>query len=107
MANPNPSLPIIAERLAQSVIFKNVAEEDLLAIAEFCYEENFREGETMLVEGESAERLFVIARGKLALEKKVQIGRHSTPRNATIDYVGPGDMAGFSSSASNRRGRFV
>jgi signal transduction histidine kinase len=41
--------------------------------------------------------MFIIERGKVALEKRVQIGRHTTPRNATIDYVGPGQIAGFSS----------
>ena len=50
----------------------------------------------MLSEGEPAAAMFVVERGKLALEKKIQIGRHSTPRNATIDYVEPGKMAGFS-----------
>ena len=40
--------------------------------------------------------MYIVERGKLALEKKIQIGRHSTPRNATIDYVEPGKAAGFS-----------
>ena len=44
--------------------------------------------------------MLIVERGKIALEKRVQIGRHSTPRNATIDYVGPGQMAGFSTIAS-------
>src|SRR3990172_8468853 len=99
MIDQNPSAAIIAGRLALSVIFRNVADEDLMAIAEFCHEETFQDGDVVLLEGESAQKFYVIARGKLALEKRVQIGRHSTPRNATIDYVGPGDMAGFSSLA--------
>ena len=44
--------------------------------------------------------MLIVERGKIALEKRVQIGRHSTSRNATIDYVGPGQMAGFSTIAS-------
>ena len=65
-------------------------------MAEFCQEETYLEGNhRLLVEGEPAERMYVIERGKVALEKKIQIGRHSTPRNATIGYVGPGKIAGF------------
>ncbi|MGW8317676.1 MAG: ATP-binding protein [Candidatus Promineifilaceae bacterium] len=93
------SATIIAERLKRSEIFSSLDEEDLLAIAAFCFEETFDEGQAILVEGEPADRLFVVERGKLALDKKVQLGRHSTPRNATIDYVVPGRLAGFSAIA--------
>lgn len=93
------STAIIADRLKCSEIFSNLDEEDLLAIAAFCFEETFDEGQAILVEGEPADRLFVVERGKLALDKKVQLGRHSTPRNATIDYVVPGRLAGFSAIA--------
>jgi signal transduction histidine kinase len=87
---------ITAERLRRSEIFGGLDEADLMAIAEFCVEERYHEGELVLAEGASAEALFVVERGKLALEKKIQIGRHSTPRNATIGYVEPGKLAGFS-----------
>ena len=78
---------LIAERLSRSEIFGNICMEDCLAIAEMCTEETYDEGETLLTEGMSAEKLFVIERGKVSLEKKVQLGRHSTPRNATINYI--------------------
>lgn len=90
------SLSIIAQRLGQTEIFGDLHEADLLALAKLCQEETFKEGHPLLVEGEPADRLFVIQRGKVALEKKVQLGRHSTPRNATIGYVNPGGIAGFS-----------
>ena len=87
---------IVAERLGRSEIFADLCEADLLAIAGFCTEETYDEGQALLVEDMSADKLFVVERGKVALEKKVQLGRHSTPRNATIDYIGPGQIAGFS-----------
>jgi signal transduction histidine kinase len=87
---------IVAERLGRSEIFADLCEPDLLAIAGFCTEETYDEGQALLVEDKPADKLFVIERGKAALEKKVQLGRHSTPRNATIDYIGPGQIAGFS-----------
>src|SRR5512136_1250422 len=90
------SISIRADRLRRSEIFSELAEADLLAIAELCAEERYDDGEAVLSEGAPAAAVFVVERGKLALEKKIQIGRHSTPRNATIDYVEPGKMAGFS-----------
>ncbi len=89
-----------AERLHHSEIFANLPAADLAAIAEFCHAETYREGEAVLLEGAPAEELFIVERGKLALEKRIQIGRHSTPRNATIGYVGPGKIAGFSTLVS-------
>jgi signal transduction histidine kinase len=87
---------IVAQRLGSSEIFAGLGEPDLLAIAEFCREETCHEGHALLAEGEPADKLFIVQRGKLALEKKVQLGRHSTPRTATIDYVNPGQTAGLS-----------
>jgi signal transduction histidine kinase len=89
-------LSIAAERLRRSEIFGDLNDADLLAIAEFCTEERSEEGDVVVPEGEPATAVFVVERGKLALEKKIQIGRHSTPRNATIGYVEPGKAAGFS-----------
>jgi signal transduction histidine kinase len=94
------SSSIIAERLGRSVIFRELSEADLLAIAEFCREETYEDGNPVLVESEAADKLYIVERGKLALEKKIQIGRHSTRRNAIIDYVGPGEIAGFSTLTS-------
>lgn len=93
-------LSITAERLSRAEIFGELSQEDLIAIAENCREENFREREVILVEGNPAEKLFIVERGRLALEKKIQIGRHSTPRSATIGYLGPGQIAGFSTLVS-------
>ncbi len=96
MRKPSNSLLLTAERLSRAEIFRGLSDKDLIAMAEYCQEENHLENHILLLEGEPAERLYVIERGKVALEKKIQIGRHSTPRNATIGYVVPGKVAGFS-----------
>lgn len=92
-------LSLFAERLLKAEIFRNLGRADLLAIAEYCSEETYQDGQTVLVEDEPANQMIIVERGKLALEKKVQIGRHSTARNATIGYVEPGMIAGFSTLA--------
>jgi signal transduction histidine kinase len=91
-----PPGAILAERLGRSEVFASLSEADLMAITAFCYEEAYDEDQALLVEGDPADKMFVVERGKVALEKRVQLGRHSTPRNATIDYIGPGQVAGFS-----------
>ena len=96
MINQGPSIALIVERLRRAEIFNEIPEEDLQAIAQFCNEETHHEGVVVLQEGSPADNLFVVERGRLALEKKIQLGRHSTPRNATVGYVGPGRIAGFS-----------
>ena len=92
-------LSITADRLRRAELFSGLPEADLLAIGQFCTEETHPDGAVLLVEDQPAETMYIVERGKLALEKRVQIGRHSTPRNATIGYVGPGKVAGFSALA--------
>ena len=94
-----PSLSIIAERLSKSEIFNTLSESDLLDIANFCYEETYQDGQKVFIEGDPAKKIMIVERGKLAIEKKIQLGRHSTPRNATIAYVAPSQVAGFSTLA--------
>ena len=91
-----PLLSVTADRLSLAIIFRELTEADLIAIARFCKEERGLENHAILEEGKPANTLYVVERGKLALEKKIQIGRHTTPRNATIGYVEPGEIAGFS-----------
>jgi len=96
MLKMNAHSSLLAERLSRSEIFGDICLDDCLAIAEFSIDETYDEGESLLIEGEAAERLFVIERGKVSLEKKVQLGRHSTPRNATLNYIVPYQMTGWS-----------
>ena len=94
------SLSVIADRLGKSEVFNALSETALLEIARFCEEEVYQDGQVVFVEGEPAEKMLVVERGKLAIEKKIQLGRHSTPRNATIAYVNPNQVAGFSTITS-------
>ena len=96
MEEMTASLSVIAERLGKSEVFQSLTEKDLLEIAKFCHEDVYQDGQEVFVEGEPAIQMLVVERGKLAIEKKIQLGRHSTPRNATIAYVNPDQVAGFS-----------
>jgi signal transduction histidine kinase len=94
------TLSVFADRLKHAELFIDISAVHLFAIAEYCQEVSYRDGDRVFTEGETADSMLIVERGKIALEKRVQIGRHSTPRNATIDYVGPGQMAGFSAISS-------
>jgi len=96
MEEINTSLTVIADRLKNSEVFHSLSETNLLEIAKFCQEEVYQDGQIVFIEGEPAHKILVVERGKLAIEKKIQLGRHSTPRNATIAYVNPNQVAGFS-----------
>jgi signal transduction histidine kinase len=96
MEKMNNSLAVIADRLGSSEVFNSLPENDLMEIAAFCSEATYQDGQVIFQEGEPANRMLVVERGKLAIEKKIQLGRHSTPRNATIAYVNPNQVAGFS-----------
>ncbi|MFL7814055.1 MAG: ATP-binding protein [Anaerolineales bacterium] len=100
MEEINASCTLMAERLGKSQVFQGLPEADLLEIAKFCSEEVYQDGQTIFVEGEPATKMLIVERGKLAVEKRIQLGRHSTPRNATIAYVNPDEAAGFSSITS-------
>ena len=96
MSEKKLHLSVTAERLGQSEIFSTLSEEDLVAIAEFCIEESYRESDLVVNEDDPANMMYVVDRGKCALEKRIEIGRHSTRRNATVGYVSPGGIFGYS-----------
>ncbi len=99
MEKINASLTVVADRLRSSEVFYSLPDEDLLEIAKFCHEEVYQDGQIVFLEGSPSKKVLIVERGKLAIEKKIQLGRHSTPRNATIAYINPNQVAGFSTIA--------
>jgi len=86
---------ITSESLRRYELFQDFTDEELEEVAKLCHEATYAEGEKVLVEGQAAERLFIVQQGKLSLEKSLQLGRGKT-RLATVGYVGPGKTAGWS-----------
>ncbi len=87
------------ELLRRSDIFGELDAGELVRLAALFHETSFAEGETVFAEGEPARQLIIVAQGKLALEKKIQLGRSTAQRarTATTGYVGAGKAAGWSS----------
>ncbi len=84
------------ESLRRTDIFAQLSDAELEEIAGFCHEETHGEGAVLVSEDEPARRLLLVEEGKVALEKKVQLGRGSTARTTTVGYVEPGTIAGWS-----------
>jgi signal transduction histidine kinase len=77
--------------------FASFSDEELAEIAALCREESYGEGDVIAVEGRPAEKMFLVLEGKLSLEKLVQLGRSGSARRATVGFVGPDGIAGWSS----------
>lgn len=77
--------------------FASFGDEELAQITALCREESYAEGAVIAVEGEPAEKMFLILEGKLSLEKLVRLGRSGSARRATVGFVGPDGVAGWSS----------
>ena len=92
-------MTITLERLKRSDVFNGLADDELAQIVPFCREASYHEGDVVLTEDAPADWLFIVERGKLTLEKKIQLGRRGTLRTATVGIVGPGKSAGWSALA--------
>jgi signal transduction histidine kinase len=85
------------ETIDQFDLFSDLPQEALDTIARLAVPSDYHRGEKLFQEDEDAESLFLLLSGKVALEKRVQLGRTGTPRQATINVVGPGNTVGWSS----------
>jgi signal transduction histidine kinase len=87
---------ITVETLRQYELFDAFTDAELEEVTKLCHEASYAEGDRVLIEGQPAERLFIVVEGKLSLEKTLQLGRGARTRLATMGYVGPGKTAGWS-----------
>lgn len=89
-------MAITIEILRQYELFQTFDDDELEQVAGLCRDSSHPEGEKVLIEGQVAERLFIVKQGKLSLEKRLQLGRGAKTRLATLGYVGQGGTAGWS-----------
>ena len=57
---------ITVETLRQYELFEDFNDEELEEVAKLCHEATYAEGDRVLVEGQAAERLFIVKQGKLS-----------------------------------------
>lgn len=86
-----------AEMLESFELLAGLPTAALERIAAMASEEHHAEGNVLFSEGSPAQALYLVLRGKVSLEKRVQLGRTGTARQASIEVAGPWDAIGWSS----------
>ncbi|MBN1889198.1 MAG: cyclic nucleotide-binding domain-containing protein [Thermoflexales bacterium] len=90
----------VLEHLQMSELFGELEASELAGLVPLFQCESWAENQVLFAEGELAEKLMIVVTGKLALDKKIQLGRSGQrERMATIGYVEDGETAGWSSLA--------
>jgi signal transduction histidine kinase len=83
-------------------LFEEFTDEELTEISELCREQHYDHGSRLFEEGDPADKLYLVLEGKVSLEKKVQLGRSGSSRQATVSIRGPGHTVGWSSLVQPR-----
>jgi signal transduction histidine kinase len=89
-------MTVSASTLRQCSLFDGLTNDDLTLVARLGREQECPAGVILFTEGDEALHLWLLVEGKVALEKKIQLGPHSTPRPATIEVLGPNEAFGWS-----------
>jgi signal transduction histidine kinase len=87
---------ITANTLKWFPLLEHLPQEDLVELAEICEVEKRKEGEVFANEGDPADKLRLVLLGKVALDKRIQMGSRGTVRRANVSIVGPGEAVGWS-----------
>ncbi|MCK4451958.1 MAG: hypothetical protein KAX26_15340, partial [Anaerolineae bacterium] len=73
---------ITVEMLKRFPLLAYLPHEDLGELMEICEIETREEGETFAREGDPVDRLRLVLLGKVALDKRIQLGHHGSVRRA-------------------------
>ena len=87
---------VTVEMLKRFPLLAYLDREDLGELMEICEVETWEEGEIFAHEGDPADKLRLVLLGKVALDKRIQLGRHGSVRRANVSIVGPGGAVGWS-----------
>jgi CRP/FNR family transcriptional regulator, cyclic AMP receptor protein len=86
----NDPHPLSVSELAKLPFFQGLSEYHLAELRPHTKRSSFAPGETLLVEGELANRFYVIVTGRVAIECDVN------GETVRVQEVGPGESVGFS-----------
>jgi CRP-like cAMP-binding protein len=77
------------ELLSKVGLFSGLSDEALVRLAEFCTELNFKEGETLVKQGDKGVGLYIIVSGEVKIVKKTAGGDElEVARHGTGDFFG-------------------
>jgi signal transduction histidine kinase len=87
---------ITVEMLKRFPLMAYLDLEDLAELVEICELETWEEGEVFAREGDPADKLRLILLGKVALDKRIQMGSRGSVRRANVSILGSGGAVGWS-----------
>jgi CRP-like cAMP-binding protein len=82
----------IYRALESSDFFRGLDEKDIRKIASLCREETFEPGQAIFRQGDTGDRIYIIAEGQVALERTVDLGTRKG--NVLIGIIGRGRAFG-------------
>lgn len=82
--------------LSKFPIFEGLTDEELDKVADLCRQEVYEAGATVHEEGMTAEYLYLVQEGKVALEMELELRPYAPSRRTTIEVVTEGDAFGWS-----------
>jgi len=89
-------MPIDIQLLRPLSLFGRLSDAELARIAPLCQLEVRERGRLICQEGTDADALYVLLKGKVALEKMIQLSPRSRPRPATLEVLQKGGIFGWS-----------
>lgn len=85
----------LMDYLESSYLFLGVNCDDLKIIRSLCYSHSVKKGTEIFEHGEKAEFLYVLGKGRVALNMTLERPDGSTTPPTTVSSVGPGDAFGW------------
>ncbi len=82
----------IFEALESSEFFRGLDRKDLEKIAGLCRDETFQPGQVIFRQGDTGDRVYIIAEGQVTLERTVDLGTRKG--NVVIGMIGKGRAFG-------------
>jgi CRP-like cAMP-binding protein len=82
----------IFEALESSEFFRGLDRKDIEKIAGLCRDETFQPGQVIFRQGDTGDRVYIIAEGQVALERTVDLGTRKG--NVVIGIIGKGRAFG-------------
>lgn len=79
----------LLERLREVFLFRNWTEDDLAALARLCRIERHRKGHLLFFQGQTADHLHILLRGRVQMYRTTLDGRE-----VTLHVIGPGGLVG-------------
>ena len=83
------------EIIKNSQLFWNLSDAQIDKLEDLCEEQSFQAGLRLFNEGDAARNIYIVEKGKIALEMEVRIGSR-TRKQAVIDVLSNNEVLGWS-----------